>query len=70
MYKVIKAFTDLQDDNHVYLVGDRFPHKDATVSKERIEELKTTNNARGEALIKEVKPQRKKSSNKSNKKEK
>jgi len=54
-YRVIKDFTDLKDDNHVYLVGDEFPHKGVEVSDERIAELASTSNKRGEALIEAVK---------------
>ena len=54
MYKVIVRFKDLQDDNHVYLVGDTFPRKGAEVSAKRISELSTKKNRRGIALIEEV----------------
>lgn len=37
-YQVIKDFKDLQDDNHVYRVGDKYPRK-GRVKNERIEEL-------------------------------
>jgi hypothetical protein len=52
-YTVVKAFTDLQDENHVYWQGDSFPRK-GRAKKERIEELSTDQNARGEVLIQEV----------------
>lgn len=52
-YKVIKAFTDLQDDNHVYRVGDKFP-RSGRAKKERIEELSSSDNAQGEPVIEEV----------------
>ena len=54
MYKVVKAFTDLQDNNHVYLAGDKFPREGAKVSDERAAELASDKNARGEALIEAV----------------
>lgn len=54
MYKVIKMFTDLQDDNFLYKEGDIFPRKGFKVLPGRIKELSTTANRRGEALIKEV----------------
>ena len=54
MYKAIKSFSDLQDNRHKYLVGDVFPRKGLSVSKERIAELSTTNNRRGEPMIAEV----------------
>lgn len=55
MYKVIKFFTDLHDDNHPYNVGDIFPHSGLTVSEERLAELAGKNNKQGEPLIKLVK---------------
>lgn len=55
MYKVLKAFTDLKDGNHVYLAGDAFPRKGVEASDERIAELASADNKRGEPLIKAVK---------------
>lgn len=54
MYKVVLSFTDLQDGNHIYLVGDEFPRKGANPDKKRIEELSTKFNKRGEVLIEAV----------------
>ena len=51
MYKVIKFFTDLQDNNHPYEVGDTFPREDVSVNEGRIEELATANNKQGVPLI-------------------
>ena len=51
MYKVIKAFTDIQDDRYPYNVGDTFPHVGMEVSPERIEELATDKNRRKTPLI-------------------
>lgn len=51
MYKVIKHFTDLQDKNHPYYVGDDFPREGLKVTKERITELSSSNNKRREPLI-------------------
>ncbi len=51
MYKVIKYFTDLQDDNHPYNVGDDYPREGLKVTKERIAELSSSNNKRGKPLI-------------------
>ena len=59
MYKVIKYFTDLQDNNHAYNVGDTFPHSGMEVSKERLEELSGTQNKRGIPLIEEIKEEKK-----------
>ena len=54
MYKVVKDFTDMKDDNHVYLAGDNFPREGVEVSKERVAELASKDNKRGEVLIKAV----------------
>lgn len=51
-YKVICAFTDLQDHNHVYLVGDKFPHDNKIVSEIRIRDLLSKNNKIGKPVIK------------------
>lgn len=56
-YKVIEYFTDLQDDNHAYNVGDTFPRKDLTVSEERLTELSTENNRQNKPLIERVEEQ-------------
>lgn len=53
-YRVIKYFTDLQDGEHPYNVGDEFPRKGKTVTADRIKELSTIANRRGIALIEEV----------------
>lgn len=58
MYKVIHYFTDLQDDGYAYNVGDEFPHKGMTVTKERIAELAGSGNKQGVPMIAEVKPKR------------
>ena len=44
MYKVIKHFIDLHDNDHSYNEGDIFPHEGVDISKERIEELAGSNN--------------------------
>ena len=60
MYKVIKSFTDLQDNNYAYYVGDTFPHNGVEAGAERIAELKGYKNRLGVPLIEEVmeKPKR------------
>ena len=60
MYKVIKSFTDLQDNNYAYYVGDTFPHNGVEVGAERIAELASDKNRRGIPLIEEIaeKPKR------------
>lgn len=54
MYKVIKFFTDLQDNNNAYRVGDTFPRQGVEVSPERLKELSTTANKRGIPVIEEI----------------
>lgn len=51
MYRVIKYFTDLHDNEYEYHVGDTFPRKGIKVTKERLTELSTKENLQGEALI-------------------
>ena len=50
-YKVIHYFTDLQDFNHPYKVGDTFPRLGLKVSNERLEELASNKNKQGKPLI-------------------
>lgn len=54
MYKVIHFFTDLQDKNHPYNVGDIFPHDGLKVSEARLIELSGSNNKQHKPLIKLV----------------
>ena len=60
MYKVIKSFTDLQDNNYAYYVGDTFPRNGVEVYAERIAELESDKNRLGVPLIEEIteKPKR------------
>ena len=60
MYRVIKSFTDLQDNNYAYYVGDTFPHNGVEVDAERIAELASGKNRLGAPLIEEIaeKPKR------------
>ena len=60
MYKVIKSFTDLQDNNYAYYVGDAFPRNGVVVGAERIAELSSDKNRLGVPLIEEIveKPKR------------
>jgi hypothetical protein len=50
-YVVVTDFTD-KNDKHIYRVGDEFPHSGADVSAERVAELTSKDNMRGEVLIK------------------
>ena len=54
MYKVIKAFGDIQDNYYMYNEGDTYPRKGVEVSEERIKELSSSANLMGTPLI--VKP--------------
>lgn len=51
MYRVIKYFTDLNDNNHPYNVGDEFPRSGAVVTDARLAELAGSNNKQGKPLI-------------------
>ena len=55
MYRVIKYFTDLQDEHYAYHAGDTFPREGLEVSEERLAELSSDKNLRGFPLIEEVK---------------
>ena len=50
-YKVIHRFTDLQDFNHLYNVGDTFPRIGMKVSQSRIDELVGSKNKLRTPLI-------------------
>ena len=51
MYKVIEYFTDLQDANYEYNVGDTFPRKGLNVSDERLAELSTKRTVKTRPLL-------------------
>lgn len=59
MYKVIKYFTDLQDNNHAYNVGDTFPRAGLEVKPERLAELAGNDNKQGVPLIQNVEEEKK-----------
>lgn len=54
MYKVLERFTDLQDDNYKYEVGDEYPRLGLKPSLARIKELCSADNRRGKPVIEEV----------------
>ena len=54
MYRVIKHFVDLQDNNLAYNVGDEYPRKGMSVLPSRIRELATDKNRQGVPLIEEI----------------
>lgn len=66
MYKVIKDFADLQDNNYIYRKNDIFPRKGFDVLPSRIKELATAKNRQGQPLIEEIEeaPKKKKSAKK------
>ncbi|KGL45058.1 hypothetical protein EP56_05735 [Listeriaceae bacterium FSL A5-0209] len=49
-YRVIVDFTDLEDKNHIYRIGDAYP-RSGKRKKERIEALLSADNKRSEPLI-------------------
>ena len=54
MYRVIKHFVDLQDNNYKYDVGDTYPRKGLNVLQSRINELASNKNIQGVPLIEEI----------------
>lgn len=54
MYRVIKAFTDLQDGDHAYAEGDTYPRNGLTVSDARLAELSEVKNRQRTPLIEAV----------------
>ena len=52
-YEVIHDFTDVQDERHVYRVGDKFPRR-GRAKKARLAELMSKKNKIGKPLIVEV----------------
>lgn len=54
MYRVISAFTDLRDNEHLYQAGDTYPREGTSPSAERVAELMGSYNLRGEPLIEKV----------------
>lgn len=51
MYKVIKHFIDLHDNDHSYNEGDIFPREGVDVSEERLKELAGRDNKQHTPLI-------------------
>lgn len=54
MYRVIRYFTDLQDNDYAYNVGDVFPRQGMSVSDERFAELASAENRQKTPLIEAV----------------
>lgn len=72
MYRVIKAFVDLQDNNYAYDPKDparnTYPRKGLSVLPSRIKELASDKNRQGVPLIEEIeepKPEKKSRAKKS-----
>lgn len=51
LYRVVKYFTDLHDNDHPYDVGDIFPRPGVSVTDARLAELASGENRRGIPLI-------------------
>lgn len=54
MYRVLRFFRDIQDNNHAYHVGDEYPHGGMAVTEKRLLELSTDKNRRHMPLIAKV----------------
>ena len=54
MYRVIKAFVDLQDNNYKYDINDIYPRKGLNVLQSRINELASDKNKQKTPLIEEI----------------
>ena len=54
MYKAVKRFFDLRDNNHLYAVGDTYPRKGVGVDGKRVEALASNRNKLGVPLIVEM----------------
>lgn len=52
-YIVVTDFTD-KNDKHIYRTGDTYPRPGVEVSEERVAELTSADNMRGEVLVKAV----------------
>lgn len=53
-YEVIHFFTDLEDSNHAYNVGDEYPREGIIPKKDRIKTLMSRDNLQGKPLIKAI----------------
>ena len=53
-YKVISTFVDLQDNKHLYTVGDEYPRAGYSPKKERVDELSSGKNLLQKPLIQMV----------------
>jgi hypothetical protein len=53
-FRVTRFFTDMQDDNHPYNIGDEYPRKGVKVLASRYKELASSKNRQGVPLIEEI----------------
>lgn len=53
-YRVINMFTDLQDKEYAYQVGDTYPREGLSPTDERIAELSGSRNRQGKPLIEAI----------------
>jgi len=53
-YKVVRFFTDLQDNGFAYNPGDKFPRDGKEVTETRLKELSSVNNRQGKILIEKI----------------
>lgn len=58
-YKVVNAFTDLEDNNTRYKAGDEYPKGDLKPTKKRIEELSKEHPKYKRVFIEEAKSNKK-----------
>ena len=56
-YTVLSEFADLQDEKHVYGIGDVYPREGYTPTAERVDELCTGKNLLHKPLIQKVEVQ-------------
>ena len=54
MYRVIKHFVDLQDNNYKYDVGDTYPRNGLNILQSRINEIASNKNLQKTPLIEEI----------------
>ena len=53
-YKVLRYFTDLQDNEYAYRVGDTYPREGLSVTPERLAELSSSKNKRKIPVIEAI----------------
>lgn len=54
MYRVLKTFHDMQDNNYFYEQGKPYPREGVSVLPSRIKELASKENRMGEPLIEKI----------------